>query len=110
VQATGHLVRRLFLFLFLLTHADFAFLTLGFGFDVRGHVARASPPFYGRIREDLAKNSIIVFNGPIATGTLFHDRMAGPAVEITALFSHESAFDAFFDCSALHCCAPPYFF
>jgi hypothetical protein len=76
-------------------------LRLGFLFklSMRGEIASAGFPFYGRIRIAVAKPSGGVLHAALAAFTLLYNRLASTTVVPAAGFCHEGTF-----CSGLLCC------
>jgi hypothetical protein len=71
---------------------DFPLSSAVSGFaQVSGHIAAPCSPLDGRIREYEAVSARGEFFGFLAAVALFDDRMAAPAVELTALLVHEEA-------------------
>jgi hypothetical protein len=74
-------------------------LDLFFKLSMRGEIAGAGFPFYGRIRIAVAEPSGGVFYAALAAFALLYNRVASTTVVPATRFGHEGAF-----CSGLLCC------
>jgi hypothetical protein len=75
---------------------------LGFGFDVRCHIAGSETPFCSRVGESYAVYSGRERYSFLAPLTFVYDGFAGATIVLAAFFCHESTLISFFNRIANH--------